>query len=176
MSANPRYKNSAATLALLNTANATLETSIQNAMSGGAGTVAARTAAENEVLRLLKILAGDVQALSDADVVNGVQIIEEAGFRATIQASRGKQTEGAKPGAHSCELDLTLPVLEPGATYRIQLSLDEKKTWNDALETKHTKVTLQNLPLHTTIYWRYCAIGANNRRTDWSEPKAYFVV
>jgi hypothetical protein len=169
------FKDLAALIAQLATGITTLDTAQTNVSMHIPGAVAVRDDAITALQDTVRACARGVESVGDAHPAQRAEIYQASGIPLAVAATPTPHTYCVDKGEHTCEAIVTMPVFEPGAMYFVQYTVDGT-TWIDAAESKSSRVTLKNLPLHQTIHVRYRATGAAGRRLDWSQTLTYFVV
>jgi hypothetical protein len=176
MSASDWFKDLAVLIAQLATGITTLDDAQTKASTRAVGTIAVRNDAVTALQDLLRACGRGVETVGDAHPAQRAEIYEASGFPLAAPSTPTSHQFALEKGLHSCEAIATLPVFEPGAMYFLQYTIEGTTTTVDVPETKNTRITLTNLPLHQTIHLRYRATGAAGRRLDWSQTLSYFVV
>ena len=123
---------------------------------------------------MLEQLAAFVQSVADANPDHAAAIIESARFPIARTGGRLPQSFHVEQTDNTGTATVYVPVFDADATYFVQYSPDQK-TYIDVPESMKTKISLPNLPVHTTIWVRYRASGRHGR-LDWSDPISYFVL
>ena len=122
----------------------------------------------------LEQLKGCVQSAADANLDNGVSIINGAGMAVRKTPAGHPHVLAAKPGPVAGSVKLTAPAAARRASHNWQYSTDGGKTWVAMPSTLQSKTSMTGLPSGTTVQFRSCPVTKAGQG-DWSAPVSLLV-
>jgi len=147
----------------------TLETAETAAQSRAAGTVAARDAAKETVLKDLRALTAYVQSVADNNVADSEAIITSAGLDVKKQGAINKQDFTVKPGVLSGSVILIAKGTGNRTSHDWQSSTDGNN-WSPLPSTIQAKTTVEGLTPVTVMFFRHRVISKDGPGA-WSQPE-----
>jgi hypothetical protein len=160
-----------ATLASQIAAVTAAQAQVKSRIVGAAG---ARDAKRNALALTLESLRVQVQALCDSNMEGAIGIIQAAGMKAVLVATRTKQvlaaTLGVQPGTVNLVAHAAMLSTAKGKkVFNWQFTVDGGKTWVAAPSTPYAKTTIVGLPSVTTCGFRVCVSAGSAGPGAWSQ-------
>jgi hypothetical protein len=174
MTGNPSFPTPIPTLAAVTAAIDQLQVAETAALARTKGAVTVRNEKRTALVALLKQLLAYVQAAADANVENGVSIIESAGVAVKKTPAHRPRVFDARPGAVSGSVKLLAKSVARRASYDWEYSIDGGKTWVTLPSTLQTKTSVTGLASGSTVQFRYRALTKTGEG-DWSQPVALLI-
>ena len=165
MTGNPAFTSPNPPLSEATAATQDLLTAETAALSRVKGAVAIRNEKRLALETLLKQEAHYVQSTADANVENGVSIIESAAMSVKKTAARKPKAFGALAGPVSGSAKLATKSAGPRSSYEWQYSTDGGKTWLEAPGTLQAKTVI------TAASSSGCRSGPSRRLREPSRPR-----
>ena len=151
------YPTNVPSLATVTAVIASLDAAETTALSKAAGSVEARDAQKEILLKDLHALLYFVQGIADNDPTNAETIIKSAGMDIKHPGSRVKHDFNASHGDVSGTVKLFTRSAAKRASYKWQISTDNN-TWTDLPVTIKCKTTVTGLTPGTLYYFRSIAV------------------
>ncbi len=166
---NPAFPTPSPTVAVLAAALADLEAAETAAQTRARGTATVRNQKRATFVTLLDELRSYVQTVANADPETAAAVIQSAGIAVRKQPTRAARSFAARAGTVSGTARLVAPGAGPRASYEWQYSTDGGKTWVLAPVTLQASTVIPNLPVATTVEFRYRAVTKAGEG-NWSAP------
>jgi hypothetical protein len=161
-------------LAVLTAAAADLTSAEGNALSRVKGAVAIRNEKRTALVTLLRQEASYVQQTADANVENGVSIIESAAMSVRKSPTRKPKSFEVLAGPTSGTAKLVTKSAGPRAAYEWQYSTDGGKTWVNAPGTMQAKTVIPGFTPGATVQFRYRPLTKIGEG-DWSQVASLII-
>jgi hypothetical protein len=161
-------------LATLTSAATELSRAEAAALSRGKGAVSIRNEKRTALVLLLKQEASYVQHTADANLENGVSIIESAAMSVRKTTARRPKAFEVVAGPVSGSVKLVTKSAGTRASYEWQYSTDGGKTWLEGPWTLQAKTLVTGLTPATTVSFRYRALTKTGEG-DWSQVVSLLV-
>jgi hypothetical protein len=174
MTGNPSLPSPTPPLATVSAAVAALQTAEQSALARTKGAVATRNEQKTVLVGLLEQLKAYVQSVVDANLDNGVSIINGAGMAARKTPAGHPHVLSAKPGPFAGSAKLTAPAAARRASHNWEYSADGGKTWVAMPSTLQSKTSMTGLASGTIVQFRSCPVTKAGQG-DWSAPVSLLV-
>ena len=174
MTNNPSFPSPTPSLATVLASIAALQTAEQSALARTKGAVAARNEQKTVVVGQLEQLKGYAQSVADANLENGVSIINGAGMAARKTPAGHPHVLAARPGPVAGSAKLTAPAAARRASHNWEYSTDGGKTWVVMPSTLQSKTSMTGLPSGTIVQFRSCPVTKAGQG-DWSAPVSLLV-
>ena len=173
MTGNPAYPTPAVPLASLTAANTAFQTAIVDAKQGGLALTAAKDAAREALLPLLRTQASYVQTAANDDLT----AILSSGFG--VNSINRTSSPLAKPNIEnidnfaSTQLMVRLTTIDNARPYEVRINPGDDKWENAGVFTKSRRVLLENLTPGKTYTIQARAVGGKTGYSDWSDPVSH---
>ena len=175
MTANPTtFGSPNPTLVMLTSSASDLASAEAAALSRVKGAVAIRNEKRTALVTMLNQEASYVQHTADANVENGVAIIESAAMSVRKAPTRKPRSFEAVTGPTSGTAKLVTKSAGQRAAYEWQYSTDGGKTWVNAPGTMQAKTVITGLTPGATIQFRYRSLTRIGEG-DWSQVASLII-
>ena len=164
------FSSTSAVLSNLLTANTNLNSALLAQKPGDKVTTSNLRAASKEVKRLLRLLAANVEFISNNNEATALS----SGFSIKKPIVRDAKTFNAKQGKISGTVDLEINSYGTGA-YVWEMSTDPIGTWTQLEITVKSKTSVTGLTTGTK-YWFRVAVITSSGKNDYSDPHMVHVV
>ncbi len=138
------------------------------------GSVEARDAKKEIVIKDLRAYQAYVQIIADNNPVNALAIIRSAGMDVKQAGSHSKTDFEVLHGNVSGSANLVVKAIARRASYKWQMSTDGK-TWTDLPVTLTSKTTVTGLTPGLTYYFRYNGVTKNGEGS-WSQVVSIVII
>ncbi len=164
------FSSTSAVLSNLLTANTNLNVALLAQKPGDKVTTSNLRAASKEVKRLLRLLAANVEFISNNNEATALS----SGFSIKKPIVRDAKTFNAKQGKMSGTVDLEINSYGTAA-YVWEMSTDPIGTWTQLEITVKSKTTVTALTTGTK-YWFRVAVITSSGKNDYTDPHMVHVV
>ena len=160
-------------LASLTAANTTFQTAIVDATQGGLALTAAKDAAREALLPLLRTEASYVQTAANDDLT----VILSSGFG--VNSINRTSSPLTKPNIEnidnfaSTQLMVKLTTIPNARAYEVRINPGDDKWENAGVFTKSRRVLLEDLTPGKTYTIQARAVGGKTGYSDWSDPVSH---
>lgn len=166
------------TPAALATATGAFSSALAAANKGSVSQTAAKDAAHDVLVNLLRQLAIYVEGKANGDA----NIIRLAGFEAVTASGRGSQSPLDKPGIltianeASTQLLLRASAIANARAYEVQMQIAGGAWTAAGMFTQARRIVIPGLTPGTTYTFRVRAIGGSTGYSDWSDPVSHMAM
>lgn len=173
MTNNPSYATPAVPLATLTAAGTTFRNAVVAAAQGGTALTAAKDAAREALIPLLRTQASYVQTVANDDLT----VILSSGF--AVNSTNRSSSPLPKPNIEnidnlaSTQLMLRLTPIDNAKAYEVRINPGNNNWQPAGVFTKARRVVLSNLTPGTTYDIQARAVGGKTGYSDWSDPVSH---
>ena len=173
LTGNPGFPTPAVPLASLTAANTTFQNAIVDATQGGLALTAAKDAAREALLPLLRTEASYVQTAANDDLT----VILSSGFG--VNSINRTSSPLTKPNIEnidnfaSTQLMVKLTTIPNARAYEVRINPGDDKWENAGVFTKSRRVLLEDLTPGKTYTIQARAVGGKTGYSDWSDPVSH---
>jgi hypothetical protein len=173
MTNNPSYPTPAVSMAALSAANLAFTNAIAAAAQGGTQLTAAKNAAREALVELLRTQAAYVQSVAQNDLT----VILSSGF--VVNSTDRTRRPLPKPvildidNFASTQLMVRLGAVDNARSYEFRTRVGSADWKNAGVFTKSRGVVLDNLTPGATYEIQARAVGGTTGYSDWSDPVSH---
>ena len=176
LTGNASYPTPPVTMAALTTAWTEYQTRLANAAHGGAQATAAKNAARETLVGLLRQEANYVEGAGN----NDLPTLLASGFGVT--STNNAQSPLDKPAIlrieneFSTQLLVRLSPIENARAYQVRIATTANSWQDGGIFTQARRVVLQNLVPGTVYNVQARAVGGSTGFSDWSDPVSHMAL
>jgi len=176
MKNNASFAEPAVTIAALTAALATFDAALAAAAQGGTQATAAKNAAREALIALLRQEASYVQSVANNDLT----VILSSGFQ--VNSPNTGRSPLDKPAIQdvenvaSTQLLVRLSPIDNARAYEVRMSYGTNGWQVAGVFTQARRIVLQNLTPGTSYNIQARAVGGSTGYSDWSDPVSHMAL
>ena len=176
MNGNPTFPAPAVALAAITTAQLAFSNASNAAMQGGKQATAAKNAAREALISLLRQNAAYVQSVAGEDLVallsSGFEAVSNTRTRIMLPAPVVERVENPQ----STKLGLRLTPVPTARAYEVRISYGTNGWEAAGVFTYSRPILIEHLTPGTTYTMQARAIGGTTGYSDWSDPVSHMAM
>ncbi|HTD68505.1 MAG TPA: fibronectin type III domain-containing protein [Candidatus Limnocylindria bacterium] len=176
MTGNPAFPTPVVSLTALESARSTFANAISAAMQGSKQATAAKNAARETLLGMLRQQAAYVQSLAGEDLTKMLSSGFEAASTNRTQVALTKPVLLRVDNPQSTKLGVTVQPVPTARAYELRLSYGVSGWQAVGVFTYSRPILIENLTPGTTYSLQARAVGGVTGYSDWSDPVSHMAM